>query len=175
MKAISKQASKKLQNGCRLQQVLSLSTVVVVFAILLPCHSSMNFFTSNPVMFLASEPQISQRLSPLILNHASAHWRCAAPSSSLQPHPSRITSDPPAAAAAGSSPPSGLRWQIRQATPWADASTSTVAAAGARSTSITTASALPTSAAGAMAASRRIPLGSGRGEPVGRGCCEEVV
>lgn len=62
MKAISKQASKKLQNGCRLQQVLSLSTVVVVFAILLPCHSSMNFFTSNPVMFLASEPQISQRL-----------------------------------------------------------------------------------------------------------------
>jgi hypothetical protein len=62
MNAVSKQASNKLQNGCRLEQVLSPSIVILVSAIVCPCHSSMNLFTSNPVMFLATEPQISQRL-----------------------------------------------------------------------------------------------------------------
>jgi hypothetical protein len=70
IKAISKQASMKLQNGCRLQQVLSLSTVVVVFAIVRPCQSSMNLFTSNPVTFLASEPQISQRLCSITISQS---------------------------------------------------------------------------------------------------------
>lgn len=62
MKTISKLANKKLQKGCCLQQWLSLSSVVWMFATLWPRHCSMNFFTSNPVIFLASEPHISQHL-----------------------------------------------------------------------------------------------------------------
>ena len=113
-------------------------------------------------------------LSPLILNHASAHCRCAAPSSSLQQQPSRITSDP---GAADPPPSSGPSWQIRHPTPGGAA-----AATGTPSTSMTTAPVGSTAAAtggeapaaegAAATASRRMRGGSGSGQRarVGRGC-----
>lgn len=166
MKTISKLANKKLQKGCCLQQWLSLSSVVCACATLRPCHCSMNFFTSNPVMFLASEPHISQRLSPLILNHASAHCWCAAPSSSLQPQPSSITSEPGTADSSSSGP----RWQIRHPSPGASAGS------GSPSTSMTTASVgrtvagiggeAPAAVGAAATASRRMRR-SGSGQRVG--------
>ena len=103
-------------------------------------------------------------LSPLILNHASAHCRCAAPSSSLQPQPRRITSEPGTADSSSSGP----RWQIRHPSPGA----ASAGKGGAPSISMTRASVgrgiggeAPAAVGAAATASRRM-CRSGSGQRV---------
>ena len=95
-------------------------------------------------------------LSPLILNHASAHCRCAAPSSSLQQQPSRITSDP---GAADPPPSSGPSWQIRHPTP-----TTSMTTAPVGSTAAAIGGEAPATVGAAATASRRMRGGSGSGQ-----------
>lgn len=66
--AITRQAIKKLHNGCPLKHLLlpSEEPLAVVSADLLSLHSSMNPLSTIPVIFFAVSPHISHNLQPQV-------------------------------------------------------------------------------------------------------------
>jgi hypothetical protein len=116
-----------------------------------------------------TEDRTWRYLSPLILNHASAHCRCAAPSSSLQPQPSLITSD----TGTSKPTPSVPRWQIRHSAGRGALSMTSMTTASVGTATIDDRDDAPAAVSSAAAASRRMRRGgsSRRARRFWRGYC----